>query len=109
MKKLILVLMLSIILIGCEISNEPYSKMDKLSNPITIEIPSVFGLYNVEVLATHKYVMNKSETLYYVPEIVKNNGETFINERYGYVIKTVEDSKETWTLIKEEQAEKIVR
>lgn len=108
MKKLILILMLPLFLIGCEISNEPYVKMDKLSEPETVKI-SQMGLYYVDVLATHKYVMNKEQTLYYVPEIVKSNGETFINEKYGYVILSIDNNKEVWTVIKTDQAAKIVR
>jgi len=108
MKKIILILMLSLILIGCEISNDPYKKMTKLSKPEIVEIVSPFGFNGVEVKATHKFVMNDNETLYYVPEIVKYDGDTFINEKYGYIIKTVEDNKTTYTTIKESQAEKIV-
>jgi len=108
MKKLILVFMLSIILIGCEINNEPYSKMERLAEPETVKI-SQMDLYFIEVKATHKFVMNKSQTLYYVPEVVKYNGETFINEKYGYVIKELkENNRIAYTTIKKDQAEKIV-
>lgn len=108
MKKLILVILLSIILIGCEISTEPYQKMEKLSEPITIEVMDTFGFNKIPILATHRYKMNDSETLYYFPEIVKYAGDTFINEKYGYYKETVESNKTTYVLIKRDQAAKIV-
>jgi len=110
-KKLLIIAMaiMSFAMMSCGFdADEAYTHMDELETPEEIKVYTS-GLKNYDVVATHKTELNEDETLYYIPEVVKTDGKTYLNDINGYYVF---DSGKmyvemAWTELDDEALEKI--
>ena len=87
MKKLILVALLTLTLVGCskqESTPNYYEQMEALSEPV----------YGDAFTFTHQKVLNEKETLFYAPEFFKIGDKVYTNDKDFYIVRY---KKDTWS------------
>lgn len=87
MKKLLLALtlLLTFTLFACEVTTEKTDYRDMMTEiePKKVEV-SVFS----NNYATHEFIINETQTLYYCPEKVTIGENIYINNKVGYFVIT---------------------
>ena len=88
MKKLILVALLTLTLVGCNKQNTPnyYEQKEALSEPV----------YGDALTVTHQKVLNEKEILFYAPQFFKIGDKVYTND-YDKDYYIVRYKKDTWS------------
>lgn len=82
MKRLLIALLL-FALMGCSFTTE---RTDYTEFMTEIEAKEVsIGLFS-KAYATHEFVLNEEQTLYYFPEKAETNGKIYLNDKTGYYL-----------------------
>lgn len=78
--------LLGLFVVGCSNSPPYYEEMDKLEEPLGLEIYK--NIIDTEVVyASHEMVLNEDEILYYIPESARFGNNIYINSlESGYYI-----------------------